>query len=186
MNPSTPYAISHMATDLSILSMHKHLSFPASIGRFANFYGAHQQLYRIVPKTIISILNNDIFDLHGGGKSVRAFVHSEDVSRGIMKIIDDGKAGNVYHFSPNNFYTIKELVMLICDELNADFEKHIRIAPDRTGKDYAYLMSSRKSNKELKWQCNIGIKDGINQTIRWVKDNLEEINRLSHDYIHKE
>ena len=186
MNPSTPYAISHMATDLSIISMYKNFSFPASIGRFANFYGAHQQLYRIVPKTIISILNNDILDLHGGGKSVRAFIHSDDVSSGIMKIIDDGKIGEVYHFSPNDFYTIKDLVILICNELNADFEKHTRIAPDRTAKDYAYLMSSKKSISELKWQCKVDIKEGINQTIDWVKANLEEINRLSHKYNHKE
>lgn len=186
MNPSTPYAISHMATDLSMLSLQKNFSFPASIGRFANFYGPHQQLYRIVPKTIISILNDDILDLHGGGKSVRAFIHSDDVSRGIMKIIDDGKNGEAYHFSPSDFYTIKELVMLICDELDADFEKHTRITPDRAGKDFAYLMSSKKSLSALKWQCEVSIKDGINQTINWVKNNLEEINRLSHEYNHKE
>ena len=186
MNPSTPYAISHMATDLSIFSLYKNFSFPASVGRFANFYGPHQQLYRIVPKTIISILNDDILDLHGGGKSVRAFIHSEDVSKGVMKIVDDGQDGEVYHFSPNDFYTIKDLVMLICDELNADFEKHTRITPDRAGKDFAYLMSSKKSLSELEWQCEISIKDGINQTIDWVKDNLDEINSRSHEYNHKE
>jgi dTDP-glucose 4,6-dehydratase len=175
-----------MATDLSIFSLYKNFSFPASVGRFANFYGPHQQLYRIVPKTIISILNNNILDLHGGGKSVRAFIHSEDVSRGIMKIIDDGEDGEVYHFSPNDFYTIKDLVMMICDELNADFEKYTRITPDRTGKDFAYLMSSKKSISELKWHCEISIKDGINKTIDWVKNNLDEINSRSHEYNHKE
>ena len=106
MNPSTPYAISHMATDLSMLALEKNFKFPAAIGRFANFYGPHQQLYRIIPKTIISILNKKVLDLHGGGKSIRAFIHADDVSRGIMQMINMGKTGGSYHFSPNDFYSI--------------------------------------------------------------------------------
>ena len=186
MNPSTPYAISHMATDLSILALHKNLSFPASIGRFANFYGPHQQLYRIIPKTIISVLNNSILNLHGGGKSVRAFIHADDVSNGILKIVETGKVGEVYHFSPEEFFSIKDIVMMICDELDADFKKHTKVTEDRAGKDFAYLMGSNKANSELKWNSKIALKTGIKQTIEWVKANLDEITKLSHEYEHKE
>ena len=121
MNPSTPYAISHMATDLSIFALHRNFSFPAIVGRFANFYGPYQQLYRIIPKAIISILNDKVLDLHGGGKSIRAFIHSDDVSKGIMKMIEEGRTGETYHFSPKDFFSISDLVQIICDELGADF-----------------------------------------------------------------
>ena len=186
MNPSTPYAISHMATDLSILALHKNLSFPASIGRFANFYGPHQQLYRIIPKTIISVLNNSILNLHGGGKSVRAFIHADDVSNGILKMVKTGRLGEVYHFSPEEFLSIKDIVMMICDELDADFDKHTKVTEDRAGKDFAYLMGSNKANSELKWNSEIALKTGIKQTIEWVKSNLDDITKLSHEYEHKE
>ena len=186
MNPSTPYAISHMATDLSILALQKNFSFPASIGRFANFYGPHQQLYRIIPKTIISILNNGVLNLHGGGKSVRAFIHADDVSKGILKMVDRGKIGEIYHFSPEEFFSIKDIVMMICDLLDADFYKHTKVTEDRAGKDFAYLMSSSKANAELKWNNEISLKAGIEETIQWVKNNLNDITKLSHDYEHKE
>ena len=186
MNPSTPYAISHMATDLSIFALHKNFSFPASVGRFANFYGPHQQLYRIIPKTIISILNDDVLDLHGGGKSVRAFIHADDVSNGIIKMVENGRIGDTYHFSPEEFYSIKDVVMMVCDALGADFNKHTKVTPDRAGKDFAYLMGSNKAKSELKWNPEVDFQTGIKQTIEWVKNNLDGIIKLSHDYEHKE
>ena len=186
MNPSTPYAISHMATDLSMLALNKNYSLPVSIGRFANFYGPHQQLYRIIPKTIISILNNAVLNLHGGGKSIRAFIHTDDVSRGIINIAEKNKVGEIYHFSPEDFFSIKDLVLLICEILDVDFEAHTKVTDDRAGKDFAYLMSSKKAHSDLQWSPEITLKHGILQTIEWVKDNLDDINKLSLDYQHKE
>jgi len=186
MNPSTPYAISHMATDLSILALHKNFNFPAVIGRFANFYGPHQQLYRIIPKTIISILTSKVLSLHGGGKSVRAFIHAEDVSNAIFKMMYIGDEGEVYHFSPKEFYSIKDIVMTICDDLGADFDTSISNTPDRAGKDFAYLMDSSKSLNKLQWSPKITLHQGISETVMWVKNNLDEINKLSLDYKHKE
>ena len=186
MNPTTPYAISHMATDLSMQALHKNFGLPIMIGRFANFYGPHQQLYRIIPKTIISILNKKVLDLHGGGKSIRAFIHADDVSRGIMQMINMGKTGGSYHFSPNDFYSIKDLVMMICKLMDADFNECTRVTEDRPGKDFAYLMDSSKSSSELEWQTNISLENGISQTIHWVKSNLDEISNLSLEYLHKE
>ena len=186
MNPSTPYAISHMATDLSMLALNKNFKLPVAIGRFANFYGPHQQLYRIIPKTIISILNNGILNLHGGGKSMRAFIHSEDVSRGIIKIAEKNKLGEIYHFSPEEFFSIKDIVQMICTILDVDFNAHTQVTDDRAGKDFAYLMSSKKAHSELQWSSQISLKEGILQTIEWAKENLDEINKLSLDYQHKE
>ncbi|MDA7602384.1 GDP-mannose 4,6-dehydratase [Gammaproteobacteria bacterium] len=186
MNPTTPYAISHMATDLSIKVLHKNFGFPIMIGRFANFYGPHQQLYRIIPKTIISILNNQVLNLHGGGKSVRAFIHADDVSNGIMQMVKIGEIGGTYHFSPNDFYSIKDLVMMICNLMGADFYECTKVTEERPGKDFAYLMDSSKSSNELKWQTNISLESGISQTIDWVQSNLNEISNLSLEYLHKE
>ncbi len=186
MNPSTPYAISHMATDLSIKALSRNFSFPILIGRFANFYGPHQQLYRIIPKTIISILTNKVLNLHGGGKSIRAFIHSDDVCEGIFKMIKNGTNGETYHFSPKEFFNIKEVVEIICSELDADFNKVTKVTEDREGKDFAYLMDCSKSHTELRWEAKISLKNGIKQTIDWVKDNLEVIEELSLEYKHKE
>ena len=48
-NPSTPYGISQLATDLTLLAYYKFKKFPVVITRFSNFYGPHQQPHRIIP-----------------------------------------------------------------------------------------------------------------------------------------
>ena len=55
-NPTTPYAVSRVTADqfLKILFDRKKIKY-CSI-RASNVYGEHQRLYRIIPKTIISIL----------------------------------------------------------------------------------------------------------------------------------
>jgi len=52
-NPSTPYAVSRAATDMSLMSFQRAYNFPVAFTRAANVYGPGQQLYRIIPRTIL-------------------------------------------------------------------------------------------------------------------------------------
>jgi dTDP-glucose 4,6-dehydratase len=184
-SPSTPYAISQMATDTSLMAFHNNLGFPVAITRAANYYGPGQQLYRIVPKTILSILKGTKLNLHGGGKSVRAFIHAKDSADGVMKIIDQKKVGEVFQFSTDEFVSIRELVELICSKLDIDFNSAVEIGEDRIGKDQAYLMSSKKAKEVLSWEPKIDLSSGIDETIAWVRDNFEVISKMPLEYRHK-
>ena len=54
-NPSTPYAVSRAAGDMMAKLWHENFNFPVIFTRAANIYGEGQQLYRIIPKTILSV-----------------------------------------------------------------------------------------------------------------------------------
>ena len=60
LNPSTPYAASKACGDLSLIPYHKNYDFPVVFTRATNVYGAHQQLYRIIPRTMIYIKQNQV------------------------------------------------------------------------------------------------------------------------------
>jgi dTDP-glucose 4,6-dehydratase len=184
-NPTTPYAVSHAAIDMSLAALHQQYGFPVVIGRFANFFGAGQQLYRIVPRTIIYALLGKKLQLHGGGHSTRAFIHSADVSAGIAACLVSGIPGQKYHFAPERFLTIRQAVELICRRLGTSFESFVEISADRPGKDMAYLMDSSKARRELGWRETMTFEQGVDETISWVRDNLDQIKQLPLDYIHK-
>ncbi len=184
-NPSTPYAVSHAAIDMSLRAFHQNYGFPVIFTRCANFYGPGQQLYRIVPRTIIYALTGRKLQLHGGGTAVRAFIYAADVADGIMRALDSGKPGEVYHFSPERFLTIRQVVEVICQRMDVPFDSLVEFAPDRPGKDQAYLMDSSRARKELGWAESVSFEQGIDATISWVKANLDEIKTLPLDYIHK-
>ena len=185
LNPTTPYAVSHAAIDLSLKAFYKQYQFPVVFTRFANFYGPRQQLYRIVPRTIIYALTGQTLQLHGGGTSMRAFIYGEDVAEAIHRTIIGGAPGEIYHFSPQEFYSIKQIVEKICDKLAVDIDQTVRVVPDRAGKDLAYLMDSSRARAELGWTPSTTLDVGLEKVIDWVKEYLPEILSAPQDYIHK-
>ena len=60
-NPSTPYAASRAAGDMSLKTFVDNYNFPAVSTRAANVFGPGQQLYRIIPRTILYIRQGKSF-----------------------------------------------------------------------------------------------------------------------------
>lgn len=185
-NPSTPYAISRSATDFHLRALHKVFGFPVIFARAANVYGPGQQLYRIIPKTIMSLKKNLILPLHGGGRSIRSFIHIEDAVKGYFLILQKGKINTNYHISTDKFISIKELVNKICTTLVKRKKNKIKIEKkDRLGKDKAYYLISRNSKKKLGWQPVINIDDGIKDTLNWINNNYNYLKKVKLKYTHK-
>lgn len=184
-NPSTPYALSHCAVDMSLDLLNREFSFPGVIGRFANFYGPGQQLFRIIPRAILCGLTGKTLELHGGGASLRGFLYGTDVAEGVLKMITLGKPGEIYHFSPKEVNPIKEIVSMISSKIGIPMNNFVVNSTDRTGKDHLYLMSSEKAEKELSWIPKIGIDEGIDNTICWIKKNLSELLKTPLYYTHE-
>lgn len=183
--PSTPYAVSRAAADMYLRCLFEAYDFPVVSTRAANVYGRGQQLYRIVPRAILFLLLGKKLELHGGGLSERSFIHIDDVSRATWKIIEQGMSGETYHISTNEIVCIKALVQMICDKLGKSFEESVEIVGDRLGKDAAYKLDSSKIRQELGWEDEIGLEEGLEDCIDWVKQNIDILKTQRFDYIHK-
>jgi dTDP-glucose 4,6-dehydratase len=184
-NPSTPYAVSRAATDMSLMGFLKVYNFPVTFTRAANVYGPGQQLFRIIPRTILFFLIGKKLQLHGGGTSVRSFIHIRDVADGTLRVARQAPPGEIYHFSTSRNISIRALVEMIAKQLNIDFDKNVDIVGERLGKDAAYLLDSTKARETLGWQDQIRLEQGIEETIGWVKDNIGELGKQPAEYIHK-
>ena len=184
-NPSTPYATSRAACDMSLMNFVENYDFPVAFTRAANVYGPGQQLYRIIPRTILGIRLARKLQLHGGGESVRSFIHMEDVSRATLEIARGAELGEIFHISADRFVSIRELVELICDRMGVEFEDHVEMAPERAGKDHAYLLDSTLLKERFGWNSQIDLEEGIDRTIEWVDQNLEQLKKQPLHYIHK-
>ena len=184
-NPSTPFAASRAACDLHLRTFFQQYNFPVTWTRSANVYGPGQQLYRIIPRTILFIKLGKKLSLHGGGHSVRSFIHIDDVASATLAIAQKSQPGECYHLSTSRFVSIRELVEMVCRMMGADFSKVVEISEDRPGKDAAYLLDSSKARKTLGWFDTIALETGVQQTIDWVEGHFEELRHQPFDYIHK-
>jgi dTDP-glucose 4,6-dehydratase len=183
--PNTPYAISRASGDWHLRALYENFDFPVIFTRAANVYGECQQLYRIVPKVIISALTGKKFPLQGGGKSLRSFIHISDVSAALDKIVTAGRIGETYHISTNELITIHDLVQKIASIMNVNLPDLVEVTADRPGKDFAYQLNSEKIRTELSWTDEISLDKGLERTIAWAEQNLEELRIMSTEYIHR-
>ena len=184
-NPSTPYAVSRAACDMSLKTFFNAYGFPVVFTRAANVFGPGQQLYRIIPRTILFIKLGHKLQLHGGGHSERSFIAIDDASDATMRIMQDGTLGETYHISTSRVITIRNLVRMICDRMGVNFEDHVEVVEERLGKDAAYTLNSDKLRSQLDWQDHVSLEEGIDQTISWVDCWLNDLKQLPLDYIHK-
>lgn len=183
--PSTPYAVSRAACDLHLMSFFKAYQFPVCFTRAANVYGPGQQLYRIIPRAMLYARLGKKMQLHGGGHSIRSFIHMNDVADATCRIALHGLAGDSYHISTPDTVSIRELVENVCAMTGTPFEALAVVSEDRLGKDQAYLLDSGKIRKELGWAHRVSLDQGLRETLAWVDANLETLKNLPADYIHK-
>jgi dTDP-glucose 4,6-dehydratase len=183
--PSTPYAASKLAGDLHLMTLFKRYAFPVVFSRTVNVYGIHQQLYRIIPRTIISLKSERKISLHGRGRGKRAFINARDVADFSLRLLLRGKPGEVYHLSSREgLITIADVVHKICDLMNCDFEKSVEMAEENYGQDEQYSLDSRKAEQELGWRQNITFEEGLKETIAWISDNWDFIKNQPLEYRH--
>ncbi len=184
-NPSTPYAVSRAAGDMSLKTFVDTYDLPAVSTRAANVYGPGQQLYRIIPRAIYAAMTGDKLRLDGGGKSVRVFIHMRDVSDATLKIALKGGQGECYHISGYELVSIRELVELILKRLGKSFDECVEIAPERPGKDTAYTLDSFKLRTELGWRDEISLERGIDDVVSWAERWEKNLGDLPSTYVHK-
>jgi dTDP-glucose 4,6-dehydratase len=184
-DPSTPYAVSRAAADMSLMTFFRNYGFPVVFTRAANVYGPGQQLYRIIPRAILFFLTGRRLQLQGGGRSVRSFVHVHDVALGTLAAARRGAPGEIFHLSTASSLSVRALVELLAGRMGVRFEDAVEIVGDRPGKDSAYLLDSAKARAQLGWEATTTLEAGLEETIAWVQANRQELLAQPLDYVHR-
>ena len=182
--PSTPYATSKAAADLHLDTVIKTNGFPITTVRSTNVYGRHQQLFKIIPRTVIYLKLGQPIELHGGGRAIKSFVHIRDVVRGALQAIER-RVDGTFHFSEPSNDTIAEVVRMVCDLAGHDFDQHVVMVGERQAQDQRYWLDCSKAQRLLGWAPEVDFRDGILEVIEWIARDWEQIQHLPMTYQHK-
>ena len=140
--------------DMLLMAYHNAYGFPAVITRTANVYGPGQPPNRIVTQALLCKVHGKELPLEGGGNSIRCFIHVRDACEATYLAATKGKIGEVYHISGWTPLLIRDVVQLV----GASWS----LAPERLGKDYAYMLDSTKIRK-LGWMDKISLEEGLRE-----------------------
>ena len=183
--PSTPYAVSRAACDLHLHSFHKAYGFPVVFTRAANVYGPGQQLYRIIPRAMLSARTGKPMQLHGGGYSERCFIHIRDAMQATLRLALEADPGTTWHLSTREPISIRALVERICERCGVAFSAVVEESGERLGKDQSYLLDSTSIRETFGWSDQVSLEEGLTDTLAWVEEHLGQLKTLPWTYQHK-
>ena len=167
--PSTPYALSKLSCEQTLLSFNNSFKKKSIITRFSNFYGLRQMKHRLIPKLIDCIKNNKKFPLQGNGLSKRNFIFENDFNNGLIKVMNKGVNGQTYHFASDEYFKIKDVAKLVCKLYKVNFNNIIYYTSDRIGKDKNYFLKCNFTKNKLKWSPKYDLKSGIMKMMSYHK-----------------
>lgn len=173
--PHSTYAVSKLAADRAVFTLHKEHDFPVVIIRPFNSYGPRITQPYIIPEIITQILNNKTSIKLGNVESKRDFTFVSDTARGIiMSLFSDKAIGETINIGSGKTYKIKDIVKTIASIVN----KKITISKDknrlRPFDVQVLICNNKKAKKLLDWQPKTSFRDGLKQTFEWCQRN--EIN----------
>tara|TARA_B100001093_G_scaffold317229_1_gene302617 strand:+ start:1216 stop:2157 length:942 start_codon:yes stop_codon:yes gene_type:complete len=146
----------------------------ASIIRIFNTYGENMHLSdgRVVTNFIVQALNNRDITVYGEGNQTRSFSYVEDTVNGLLLALNYPKS-DIFNIGNDDEMSIKNLATLIIELTNSDsriiykdlpVDDPMQRKPDLT-----------KSKEILGYQPLIDIENGLSKTIKWIKNNLNNI-----------
>lgn len=169
-NPSSPYSATKAASDLLVKAWARSFGVQATISNSSNNYGPRQHIEKFIPRQITNIIDGASPKLYGNGENVRDWIHVDDHSAAILKILEEGVIGETYVVGAEGEMTNKEVLRMILEIMRAPLE--IELVPDRPGHDKRYAVEAAKLRTELDWMPRfLTFETGLRDTILWYQEN---------------
>lgn len=178
--PNSPYSASKAASDMFVRSYYETYGLNTVITNCSNNYGPKQHHEKLIPKIIKNALSGKQIPIYGDGKNIRDWLYVADHCSGIDLVYHEGKAGETYNIGGKNEKTNLEIVNSICSILDkkvpktSSYKDLITFVEDRHGHDFRYAIDATKIEQELGWVANENFNSGIEKTIDWYLENLNE------------
>jgi UDP-glucose 4-epimerase len=185
----SPYSISKLVGEMYGNYFFTRNGLPFVKARFQNVYGPREILgagkwrgtyatvwRNVTPTFIWKSLNGESLPLDNGGEVSRDFIFVDDICRGLIACAIGGKPGEAYNIASGVETTIRELAETIKTITGNAAPLDIRPARDwdNSGRRFG---STEKSLKELGFQAQVSITEGIERTVQWTKNNHVVISR---------
>ncbi|MBF0331750.1 MAG: dTDP-glucose 4,6-dehydratase [Candidatus Omnitrophica bacterium] len=171
LKPRSPYSASKASADLLVQAAAHTFDFPAVIVRPSNNYGPWQYPEKFIPVIIYKALNYQPVPVYAQGLNVREWLHISDCAAAILKVLEQGKVGDIYNIGSGDERKNIDLVRIILKMLGRP-ETLISFVKDRLGHDWRYALDSRKIREDLAWSPKIGVEQGMARTVAWYCEHL--------------
>lgn len=170
-NPSSPYSATKAASDLLVRAWVRSFGLRATISNCSNNYGPRQHVEKFIPRQITNLIDGVRPRLYGEGLNVRDWIHADDHSSAVLRIIEAGEIGETYLIGADGERNNKQVVESILRVMGQPADAY-DLVKDRAGHDLRYAIDSTKLRTELGWEPTFtDFEAGLEATVQWYRDN---------------
>lgn len=175
----SPYSASKIGADRLAESYYRSFNLPVTIVRPFNTYGPRQSARAVIPTIISQLLAGKNEIKLGTLTPTRDFNYVKDTVRGFLEIYKSDKTiGEEINIATKNEISIGDLANEIIAQINPSAKiicDEERLRPKNS--EVERLLGDNKKIMELtNWKPNYTLTEGINETIQWIKKNLDYFN----------
>lgn len=176
LEPNSPYSASKAGGELLGRSYARTFGLYVTVTRCSNNYGSYPRMDNLIPVLAVKALAGEPLPIYGDGRHIRDWLYVEDHCAAIDLVMRRGASGAVYNVGGNNERTNLEVAKAILKELDQP-ESLISFVEDRPGHDFRYAIDASQLERELGWKPAHRLEDALPDTIAWLKDHPEWIER---------
>jgi dTDP-glucose 4,6-dehydratase len=170
-NPSSPYSATKAGSDLLVRAWARSFGLQATLSNCSNNYGPFQHIEKFIPRQITNILSGIRPKLYGAGHNVRDWIHADDHSAAVLRIIERGHIGQTYLIGADGEKSNLDVLQIILESMGEPNDA-FDFVTDRPGHDMRYAIDSTKLRTNLDWAPRYtNFEEGIAATIDWYTAN---------------
>jgi len=147
------------------------------ISRGGNVYGPRDnfdlEYSHVLPALLRKALaKQNPFEVWGTGEEVRDFIHSRDMARGILMLLEKYPKCEPVNLATGRHITVKDLLRIIfdvCDHKGA----HLKFLSDRPAGVKMKVIDTSKADA-MGFKAQISLEEGLRETVVWFKSAIEK------------
>lgn len=176
LNAKTPYSAAKAAGDLMVRSyIQTYENMEIFITHCANNYGPYQFPEKLIPLSIINVLQGKKIRLYGDGLQSRDWLHVVDHCRAIDLVLHNAQVNKntlpIYDISSRCEVTNQHIAQLLIQFLGKEYNDYVEHVADRPNHDRRYLIEPKKIEDELGFKSSVEFEQGIEETVKWYVDH---------------
>jgi UDP-glucose 4-epimerase len=172
INPISYYAISKHTVEHYLYLAHLQHRLGYVVLRYSNVYGPRQN-----PKGeagVVAIFTRQMLQgerptIFGKGNKTRDYIHVSDVATANLVAMERDRNG-VYNIGTGVEISDQEMFSLLAELTGYQSSPHY--APVREGEIYKICLDSSKAQKELGWQPQFLLREGLRETVNYYRSVL--------------
>ena len=167
--PSSPYSATKAGSDLMVRAWVRSFGVRATTSNCSNNFGPWQHVEKFIPRQVTNLIDGVRPRVYGDGAHVRDWIHVEDHSSAVLRIVEQGRTGETYLVGSDGERSNLQVVRALLEIWGRgpdDFD----LVADRRGHDLRYAIDSSKLRTELGWEpSTASFEDGLERTVAWYR-----------------